>query len=194
MMTRLAALLARFRDDVRGTLTVEAVIIVPILFWTLTATWEFFEVHRFKSVREKASYAVVDMISREQNGVTENYIDNTLLLFNEIARRGQGNQIRLTVVQFDENDPAINTDDEYSVIWSETRGDGPMEAMTTAEIKDGTDFLPAMADGAQLIMIQSHAIYRPAFQVGLADEIPISTHVITSPRFVEQVTCADCSG
>src|SRR6056297_933021 len=61
---RLKSFLLRFRDGVQGTITVEAVVIVPILFWALQATFEIFEMYRYKSVREKATYTVTDMISR----------------------------------------------------------------------------------------------------------------------------------
>ncbi len=75
--TRFKDLLKRFRDDDSGTIMVETVISLPLLVWTIAATYEFFEVHRYKSVREKASYTVADMLSREQSVVTDVYVDNT---------------------------------------------------------------------------------------------------------------------
>src|SRR6056297_172505 len=120
-MTWLKKRLSQFRDDTRGTVTVEAVIIVPILFWAVSATWEFFELYRFKSVREKASYVVVDMISREQNGVDTAYLDNTLKLYDEVVRQSGNNQLRVSSILFRDNDPDIDTDDEYVVLWSEVR-------------------------------------------------------------------------
>ncbi|HKL07075.1 MAG TPA: hypothetical protein VJ929_14805 [Roseovarius sp.] len=192
-MTWLKKRLSRFRDDTRGTVTVEAVIIVPILFWAVTATWEFFELYRFKSVREKASYVVVDMISREQNGITETYLDNTLSLYDDVVREAGNNQIRVSSVMFRDNDPNIDTDDEYVILWSEVRGEGPLEPIKTSEIKDGADFIPKMADQGTLIMIQTLSLYHPNFKVGLAANLPVDTHVFTSPRFVAQVNCTDCT-
>jgi len=192
-MSWLKIRLSQFRDDTRGNVTVETLIIIPILFWATTLTWEFFELHRFKSVREKASYVVVDMISREQNGVDTVYLDSTLKLYDEVVRQIGNNQIRVSSILFRDNDPDIDTDDEYVVLWSEVRGDGPMEAVKTSEIKDGADFIPNMADQSTLIMIQTLSHYRPAFKVGLGTNVPINTHVFTSPRFVAQVNCSDCS-
>lgn len=192
MMTWLKKHLGQFREDTRGTVTIETVIIVPILFWAISATWEFFELYRFKSVREKASYVVVDMISREQNGITETYLDNTLKLYEEIAKQSGKNQIRVSSIMFRDNNPDIDTDDEYVVLWSEVRGDGPMQPIKTSEIKNGADFIPSMADQATLIMIQTLSIYHPKFKVGLDANVPIDTHVFTSPRFVTQVNCSNC--
>lgn len=185
--------LSQFRDDTSGNVTVETLIIIPILFWAVTLTWEFFELHRFKSVREKASYVVVDMISREQNGVDTAYLDNTLSLYDEVVRQSGNNQLRVSSIMFRDNDPSIDTDDEYIVLWSEVRGEGPIQPIKTSEIKDGADFIPSMADQSTLIMIQTLSHYQPAFKVGLGANVPIDTHVFTSPRFVAQVNCSDCS-
>lgn len=192
-MTWLKNRLSQFRRDTRGTVTVEAVIIVPILFWAVTATWEFFELYRFKSVREKASYVVVDMISREQNGITKTYLDNTLSLYNDVVREAGNNQIRISSVMFRDNDPNLDTDDEYIILWSEVRGEGPLKPIKTSEIKDGVDYIPSMADQSTLIMIQTLSIYHPNFKVGLDANVPVDTHVFTSPRFVAQVNCTDCT-
>ncbi|NHQ75024.1 hypothetical protein HAT86_11190 [Roseovarius gahaiensis] len=185
--------LSQFRDDTSGNVTVETLIIIPILFCAVTLTWEFFELHRFKSVREKASYVVVDMISREQNGIDTIYLDNTLSLYDEVVRQSGNNQLRVSSIMFRDNDPDIDTDYEYIVLWSEVRGEGPIQPIKTSEIKDGADFIPSMADQSTLIMIQTLSHYQPAFKVGLGANVPIDTHVFTSPRFVAQVNCSDCS-
>ncbi|MCZ7676076.1 MAG: hypothetical protein M5U35_09670 [Roseovarius sp.] len=99
--------LQEFRDDERGSFIVEAVIALPILFWGLAATFEFFEVHRFKSVREKATYTIADMLSREQDVVTEVYMDNAKALLDVIASDDGVNQLRVSVVRFLANDRGI---------------------------------------------------------------------------------------
>ena len=117
MFMHLKNRLARFRDATHGTVTVEAVIIVPILFWAVAATAEFFEMYRYKSIREKASYTVVDMISREQSSLSQTYIDNTKTLFDDFTNSDTEDQIRISVVTYNEDD------DEYAIVWSEVRQD-----------------------------------------------------------------------
>ena len=92
-------LLKTFRDDERGSFTVESVIAFPLLFWTICASYEFFEVHRYKSVREKATYTIADLLSREQSVVTDTYMDNVKILFDEISNDSGTNQVRVTIDQ-----------------------------------------------------------------------------------------------
>ena len=65
---RLAARLTAFRDETCGSWTVEMVVTMPIMIWGLVATYEFFEIHRYQSVRDKATYTIADMFSREEIG------------------------------------------------------------------------------------------------------------------------------
>lgn len=60
----------RFCREERGSVTVEAVITLPLLIWAIGATYEFFEVHRYQSARDKASYTIADMLSREMMPIT----------------------------------------------------------------------------------------------------------------------------
>ena len=183
-MTILTALKKRLgafgrRED--GTVMVEVVMTLPLLFLALMATHEFFEVHRYNSARDKATYTVSDMLSRELAPVDDTYIDNTMTLFNEIANDSGANQIRVSVVKYDIDD------DEYSIVWSEVRGTGDMIALTTAEVMNDHDTLPTMADGEEVILVESESVYQAWFDVGLRNNLKIETRVITSPRFVPQV-------
>jgi len=174
--------LLRFRDDTRGSVMVEAVITLPLLVWMLAATYEFFEVHRYKSVREKASYTIADMISREQTEpVTPAYMDNTKTLFDEITNDDGANQIRVSIIQYDEDD------DEYFVHWSHVRGTGGLSALTDSDVASAHDTLPIMNDAEQLILVESASAYSPAFEVGLNDNISIDTRVFTAIRFAPKI-------
>lgn len=174
--------LFRFRDDTRGSVMVEAVITLPLLVWMLAATYEFFEVHRYKSVREKASYTVADMLSREQTEpVTPSYMDNTLTLFNEITNDDGVNQIRVSIIQYDEDN------DEYFIHWSEVRGTGGMGVLTDADVASAHATLPIMNDAEQLILVESASTYSPAFEVGLNDNLSIDTRVFTAIRFAPKI-------
>ena len=178
--------LSRFREDSRGTITVEAVITLPLLVWMLAATFEFFEVHRFKSTREKGTYTIADMISRETTELTPAYIDNAQVLFDEISNDKGVNQIRISVVQYDVDA------DEYKIAWSQVRGTGDLLELQDADVAAAHDTLPTLADGQQVIVVESTADYQPLFTVGLTNDIEINTRVFTAIRFAPQV-CYDGS-
>jgi len=187
MMLQLKSLLRTFRDDTRGSFVVESVIALPLLFWVLAATYEFFEVHRYKSVREKATYTVADLLSREQSVVNDIYMDNVKLLFDQVSGDDGINQIRVSVVRY------MESRDEYEVTWSEVRGTGGYDPLTDADIATAHDELPALNNGDEVILVETRSSYDPVFDVGLTDGILITTRMLTSLRFAPQLCFEQCT-
>lgn len=171
----------RFCGERDGSVMVETVICLPLLIWALVATWEFFEVHRYRSAREKATYTIADMYSREVLGINDTYVDNTMSLFDGITNDNGVNQIRVSVVRYDADE------DEYFIRWSETRGDGDMTPLQTSDVSASHATLPLMNDGEDLILVEAMSTYRPLFNVGLGDGVLIDTRIFTKPRFTGQV-------
>lgn len=173
--------LYRLWRDAHGSVTVEAVITLPLLIWAIGATYEFFEVHRYQSARDKASYTIADMLSREMMPITPTYMDNAKIVFDTIANDNTQNALRVSVIKYD-------TDaDEYLVKWSEVRGTSLLRALSTPDVETAHAKLPKMAGGEELIVVDSLAVYPAMFNVGLSDGMRVSTHVVTSPRFAPQI-------
>lgn len=175
-----------YAEDERGTAMVETVLTLPMLFWGLTAMFEFFEVHRFQSSRDKATYTVADMISRENDVITDIYIDNALNLFNTIVDDYANNQIRISVVEFDQSSNA------YQINWSKVRGTGNMTPLVDSDVRDDDENLPMMADGEELILVESRSEYRTIFDIGFDDAMNVNTRVFTSIRFASQMCFVQC--
>lgn len=171
----------RFCGERDGSVMVETVICLPLLVLGLVATWEFYEIHRYKSAREKATYTIADMISRETAGITDTYIDNAKKLYDGITNDDGVNQIRVSVVRFD---LAAN---EYYIRWSETRGNGTYSDLTNADVATAHATLPILGDGEDLILVESESDYKPTFKVGLGGSVNIDTRIFTKPRFTGQV-------
>ena len=177
---RMKYLVQRFLEETRGSFVVESVIVLP-LFWTIAATFEFFEIHRYKSVREKATYTIADMISREQAVIDDTYIDNTKALFDNIVTDNGVNQLRVSIIRYDA------TDDAYKVFWSEVRGEGPMVALNDDDVAQAHDKFPLMDDGEDLIVVESVSNYDSLFDLVFQDTIRIETRVFTGIRFAPQI-------
>jgi hypothetical protein len=176
-----------FRNDERGSFMVESVIALPLLFWTVAATFEFFEVHRYKSVREKATYTIADMISREQDAVTDVYMDNAKALFDIITGDDGINQLRVSIIRYD------GDDEEYEIFWSKVRGTGTMDELDDNDVADDHDRLPVLADGEDVIVVESVSRYNSLFNLVISDPFTIETRVFTSIRFAPQI-CFDACG
>ena len=178
MRNRMARALGQFRDDREGSVTVEVVVLLPLLFWAFCGLYSFFDVFRQNSISQKAAYTVSDMLSRETTPVTDDYLDSMQQLLGFLTRSTEDRQIRVTVVRWDEDSS------EHSVEWSQTRGG--VEALDGDTVNGWTDRLPVMVDEERLILVETWVHYTPPFNIGLGDQV-LRTFVFTRPRFAPQV-------
>ncbi len=177
--------LRNFRKSEHGTVTLETVFMLPFLFAGMTLSYQLFDTFQFKSNREKATYTITDMLSRETNVVTETYIDNTKVLFDSIAKDNATNQIRASVVRYHrDDDSGIN---EFELRWSKVRGEGILSELTDADMAAAFDVLPAMIDGQDLIMVQTSSVYNKNFPFFRMDDVPVSTDMFMTLRFAPQL-------
>lgn len=187
-MSRVPSLLRRFLKDKSGVVTVEMVITMPLLIWALAATYDYFEIHRHRAVREKATYTVADMFSREQAPVTAEYIDGARDLFNTMTNDDDPVQIRVSVVTYDEDD------DEYRVVWSRIGGAGALSPLSDEDVQSGDVPLPRMIDGQQIVIVNSLSTYNPSFNVGLSSNMRVETSQFMNLRFAPQLCFEDTCG
>lgn len=182
LCARMKLVLREYWQDTRGSMMVEAVVSLPLLFWVLAATFEFFEVHRYKSVREKATFTAADVLSRENSavGITDTYMDNLLVLFNEISNDDSSNQIRVSVIRYNAGD------DKYEISWSKTRGSGPLTPLSTPDVETQHATLPILNNGEELVLVESRSNYDPVFEVGL-DNFVVRTRIFSAIRFAPQL-------
>ncbi|MDF1801904.1 hypothetical protein [Thalassovita sp.] len=166
--------IARFADDTRGTVAIEAVIALPILFWAFLASFVFFDAYRQNSINIKAAYMVGDMLSRETNSIDNNYLDGMKGLFDYMTGAASDTKMRVTVVQWDEEDEAFTRD------WSKSRG--AVDVLTNGDLANLASKLPIMSDNERLILVETWGHYTPPFKVGLAER-DMYNYVFTSPRF-----------
>lgn len=166
--------IARFAGETEGTVAIEAVIALPILFWAFLASFVYFDAYRQNSINIKAAYTVGDMLSRETNSIDGDYLDGMKSLFDYLAGPARNTKMRVTVLQWDEEDDAYIRD------WSKTRG--AVTELTNNDLAALTNDLPIMADNERLILVETWSHYIPPFNVGLAER-DMYNFVFTSPRF-----------
>lgn len=177
--------LRRFRKSEQGTVTMETVIMLPFLVGLLVFGYQFFDMFHFKSVREKATYTISDILSRETSVVDATYIDNTKVLFDAITGDNGNNQLRTSVVRYHKYAP--DNIDEFELRWSEVRGTGELQKLTTADVKEAHATFPTMTNGQDLIMVETRSIYDANLPFGVAKDTPITTRMFMSLRFGAQL-------
>jgi Flp pilus assembly protein TadG len=92
-MSFLRSLLRRFARDEKGSLVVEAIIVMPMFVWAYAGLFVYWDAYRSINTVQKASYTISDLISRSQASVNDAYIAGMATTFNTLA--GSGIAMRL---------------------------------------------------------------------------------------------------
>lgn len=184
---RLAAGLRRFRRDEHASLSVEAVLITPLLFWALAASFTYFDLFRERSLAIKGNYAVSDLISRESRILDMTYLNGTRDVYRYLTGASSGVWLRLTVVRCaafcaDESQRQLNVE------WSHAT-DGEIPLTNDAVANHYADLIPMMAQEEVVIMLESNMTYQPRLSPALTGigETDFTDVVLTRPRFSGQV-------
>ena len=178
MIKRLRFFLKEFAEEARGSVLVEAAIILPVLFWAYVAMIVFFDAYKSRSMSEKAAFTISDMLSREVSAIDLNYLTSAHNLFDILAKSQSATGLRVTVVSYS------GTTMTYTMQWSQTRG--LLTAYSQADLDGIVARLPKMADGETLVLVETKSIYNPPLNVGLGD-LNIETFIFTRPRFAPQL-------
>jgi len=171
--------ISRFLRHEDGSISVEAMLVLPMLMWAYLGTFVFFDAYRSQSTNIKAAYTLGDTISRETNYITPAYMDSLYELQQFLVSTDQDVRLRVTIYRYQEGD------DTYRVRWSQSRGMASLP-MTDAGLAAVRPALPVMPDGEVAILVQTWVGYHPRYSVGLNDFV-FEDLVVTRPRFTGQV-------
>jgi len=182
-MKRLAQYLRGFRDEDRGSIAVETIIVIPILFWGYLSMFAIFDAYRQQAINQKAAYTLGDIISRETTPIDNNYLIGAReMLAYLTANETTDVALRVTSVTYDEDN------DEYVRFWSEKKG--WMPELSNEAIQALRDDLPVMPDNETVVVVETFVNYDPPFNTGLQNR-EIHNFVFTRPRYAPQVLWSD---
>lgn len=191
----------RFRDDDRGSMAVELVMVVPILMWIVLSTYVYFDTFRNEANAHRAALTIADMFSREEDAIDSAYLNGARSLLQTLTLDDDNPDFRVTVYRYQESD------DTYRRIWSRTRGVATgLDDGDLADLKLAAR-LPVMADGDRSILLETFTEYTPPFNTGIRsltnffqssggspredlDTVNFATFTVIRPRF-ELTLCWD---
>jgi len=175
--------LKRFCKDETGSLAVETVVMLPVLFWAYLTMFTIFDVYRQHAINTKAAYTIGDLVSRETTPLDSSYLTGVReMLAYLTSNQTEDVSVRITSVRYDES--AKN----YERDWSEEKGWN--SRLTAAQVEALKDNLPIMPDNERVIIVETFVKYEPPFQVGL-NAREIQNFVFTRPRYAPQVLWSD---
>lgn len=185
MLSKLRTIFRTWRTEERGSLSVEAVIVLPLLFWGLGGIYVFWDGFKAQNANVKAAYTIVDMLSRENVPIDNAYLDGARDIYRFLTETPDSGDIRISVVSMG-LDAAGNP--ELELEWSE--GTGPLQSHPGPDALDR--FVPDFAVGDQMIIVETHMTWSPVFDVGMAD-LRLQEIAVAKPRFIPQLLWDDGS-
>ncbi|CUH47675.1 hypothetical protein RUA4292_01847 [Ruegeria atlantica] len=181
---RIRHFLSTFASRENGNLSLESALIMPVLVWTVTLTYTFFDGFRENTANLKAAYTVSDLISREgEDAITDTYAESMYLIYNRMVNNNSPLRMRLSVIQYIAADQDAGTEERYRIEWSTACG---FESnWTDANLDTLVERLPEMADLDTLIVVETSKDYVPLLNTGwLTRDHKFNNFIFTRPRFV----------
>lgn len=180
----------RFYRDEKALMSVELILMLPLLFWGFSVSYVYFDVFRAKSLATKGNYAISDLLSRETNTVDASYIDGMASLYAYLTAKSGGSDsvIRATVVTC--IDKCDQPDRDLQPVWSYATDGRP--ALTEDDIHGDYDsHIPLMALGETVIVMETTMHYTPKFSDAFTYVVEQDFYdlVTTRPRFVDNIPC-----
>ncbi len=173
-------LLSRFAKDEDASITMEFVIVTPVMVLWWIGSMVFFDAFEARSGAARSAYTIADLISR-QTETTNSYIDTLLVLQNRMRPREPVGTVRVTEIYRDASG-------DLSVVWSySTSGLG--SALLVDDIPLG--IMPILNNESYVMLIDTTIPYIP-----LSDIIGIpaqtwNNRIYINPRFTDQIPNPD---
>lgn len=173
-----------FRDETGGSVSVEFIIMAPIVFWAYASMFSWFDAYRQVGVHEKAAFTVADMISRETSGIDNDYINSTRDMVRFLTRYPGQPDLRISVIRY------VESIDQFRLDWSRSRGN--FRNLKNRQVRNWHDRLPMLVNGERIILVETAIDYTPPFLFGLMEENTLNTFVFARPRFAPQLCWGTC--
>ncbi len=178
--------LRRFFREETGVLSTEAVLILPLLMWGYLGLFTMFDAFRLQNINVRAAYTISDMLSRETEDVTPDFLAGLNSIFALLIRSPYPTVLRVTVVRYDE------ANDDMILVWSHVAGGtGGKVPITEATMDEFDNRIPVMANAATGIVVETWGGFVPMLNIGI-DAQYFENFVVTRPRFGPQLKCPDC--
>ncbi len=172
--------LRRFGAREDGYMVVETVLALPFLCWAFIALFSYWDGYRAVTQVQKATYAVADLISREQRTLNNTYINGMRLTMDQLLPRDLDAELRVTSIVWRE------ANNRYEVEWSRVSGSLAPQ-LTNATLAPLVSRIPRMSDADTAVIVESWVDYEATFVLGGISDMRMSQFVVTRPRFSPRI-------
>ncbi|PYF09650.1 hypothetical protein C8J30_10720 [Rhodobacter viridis] len=197
-------MLRKFWRNETGSIPIEGIYASLLLLGWLAVAFQISDAFRTRLLASQASYAVGDLISREQNAIGPTYVTGLKKVFDFITHVPNSNYtwMRVTLVScsaVSNTDNCDGTTKIFSLVSSySTAESNGIHKHTQATINLDADRIPVMAAGDMAVIVETSMRYYPIFGIGdrafrtggstafttmgLSERLRFSNFVVTRPR------------
>ncbi len=169
----------RFANNTYGSISIEAVLVIPILLWAFLGLFILFDAFHAKATNIKAAASISDLLSRETNEINIAYMDGLNDVLDFLTHSPHDTIMRVSVVRYDA------ADDEHTLVWSHSTSAGK-PAIAGGSMGLIEPHIPAMADASTSIVVETWMAYIPFLNIAI-EPMWFQTVTVTSPRFAPQL-------
>ncbi|AJE48033.1 TadE/TadG family type IV pilus assembly protein [Celeribacter indicus] len=180
LISRFQALHRAYRQRTEATLTVETVLVLPLLVTAITMTYSYFAAFEQKAIANKAAYTISDYLSRQTVPINADFIDGLEEIYRFLNNVPDA-RLRVTSVRRSQD---WNKNEYYKLIWSYASNGGTV--LTQDTLASVEDRLPTLALGEEFVIVEVSRDWQPIFKVGLGT-VTFGDFVVTKPRFAPKV-------
>ena len=196
----------RFGADNGGSVSLELVLTLPLLLWALAATAVFYDGYRARYQAEMAAQTVADIMSRETDLFTADYVEGLNNVFDFLADSRYPTRIRVSSVIWDSTNQrdrlqwsygtrglqglpddtfALMQQNDLDTLLGEFGQDTSASfagAWAQMPVSDLPDRIPPILPGEALLLVETFSIWSPFANVGVG-QIRFDPVVVVRPRF-----------
>jgi Flp pilus assembly protein TadG len=176
LTSKLRLPLRAFGRDEGGSVVAEAVIVLPLFLWAYIALFVYWDSFRSMNTIQKSAFTISDMISREQTGITTDYVNGMNSALEYLIDEGQDAALRVTSVTWS------TENNRFEVHWSRSPG-SKMPELNNASLQPFANQIPTMSPGDYVIVVEVQVGYEPTFDIGMPDQT-FRQFIVTRPRFL----------
>lgn len=169
-----------FKENTRGAITLELVILTPLLVLWIVGSNSFFDGFKTYLRASKATYTAIDLVSR-QTVVNDSYIAIVGTVFDAIVD-ADGSLPSIVVSSIE------MSNDDMSIGWSVATNN----ALPLTDVGNiPANFIPVLLDGETVILIQSAVPFIPKLAWGGLTAKTFTNTVAVTPRFGAKISNTD---
>jgi hypothetical protein len=179
---KIRSALTVFRRQENGTLSAEVVLALPVFIWCIFGMYTYWDAFKSLNTTQKASFTISDLITREMQPVTEQYLNGMHDVLQYMVSDKLPVEMRVTSVTFS------GVRNRYEVEWSRSPY-SERPALSTSSLQALVNKIPILADGDSIILVETWAEFTPFFDLYLTED-EFEQFIVTKPRFVPRI-CLD---